>query len=463
MDKDNAVTRRQFFAAASAGAAALAAPPRGRAGTGPGSASVPAILGGRPVRTAPFPRWPNFRDKDEQAVMPVLRSGVWSRAKTVEEAERRFARLMGARYCLATSNGTNAIITAVRALDIGAGDEVITTPYTFVASVHPILLANALPVFVDVDAATWQIDPAKIEARINRNTVAILPVHIVGGICDMDRINAIAKKHGLKVIEDACEAHNGEWKNRKVGTLGDLGCFSFQTGKSLTCGEGGAILGDDGKLMDRCYSFHNLGRPHGSVAAPGGEGHPLLATKCRMAEYQASILMTQMEAFEDECRRRSENAAYLTERISQIPGIIPRKDYPEVTRTAFYYYGFRYKKDRFDGLSRAKFIAALAAEGIPASSGLGVIEGKPMNKEGCIEDAFRSKTYQRIYSREKLAAYREENECPECDRLVEETVGFHQRMLLGTRRDMDDICDAIAKIHENRHKLISEGPAPARN
>jgi dTDP-4-amino-4,6-dideoxygalactose transaminase len=453
---NNQVTRRQLLTNTSMGAAVLATTPRGHAGTSSASAGVPAILGGQPVRTAPFPRWPSFREADEKAVLPVLRSGVWSRAKVVDEAERRFARLMGAKYCLATCNGTTAIITAVCSLGIGAGDEVITTPYTFVATIHPILLANALPVFADVDPETWQIDPAKIEAKINKNTVAILPVHIIGGICDMDRVNAIAKKHNLKVIEDACEAHGGEWRTRKVGTLGDLGCFSFQNGKSLTCGEGGAVLGNDQKLMDRCYSFHNLGRPHGSMASRNGEGHVILGTKCRMAEYQASMLMTQMETFDAECRRRSENAVYLTEKLRQIPGIVPRKDYPQVTRTAFYYYGFRYKKEQFDGLPRNKFIAALGAEGIRASTGLGVIEGKPMNKEGCIEDAFKSKAYQKIYPKSKLANYQAANECPESDRLVEETVGFHQGMLLGTRQDMDDIPRAIAKIYENRQKLSSK-------
>jgi perosamine synthetase len=299
--------------------------------------------------------------------------------------------------------------------------------------------------------------PAKIEAKINKNTVAILPVHITGGICQMDRINAIAKKHNLKVIEDACEAHGGEWKNRKAGTLGDLGCFSFQNGKSLTCGEGGAIVGHDEKLMDRCYSLHNLGRPHGSVVRRNQEGHPILASKCRMAEYQASILMTQMETFEEESKRRSDNAAYLGAKLKQIPGIVPRTDYTEVTRTAFYYYGFRYKTERFDGLSRDKFIAALRAEGIRASAGLGVIEGKPMNKEGFLEDAFRSKIYQRIYSKEKLASYHPANECPEFDRLVEETVGFHQSTLLAARQDMDDIANAIVKIYEHRQKLTSAG------
>jgi dTDP-4-amino-4,6-dideoxygalactose transaminase len=451
----NRLTRRQLLADTSAGTVALAATARRCAGEKTRGAGTPAILGGQPVRKAPFPRWPNFSETDEKAVLPVQHSGVWSRAKVVAEAERQFARLMGAKYCLATCNGTNAIITAVRALGIGAGDEVITTPYTFVASVLPILLANALPVFADIDPETWQIDPAKIAPRINRNTVAILPVHIIGGVCDMDRINAIARKHSLKVIEDACEAHGGEWKSRKVGTLGDLGCFSFQNGKSLTCGEGGAILGSDAKLMDRCFSFHNMGRPHGSLTSAHGEGHAIVGTKCRMAEYQASILLTQMETFEAECRLRSENATHLSGMLKQIPGIVPRIDYPDVTRTAFYYYGFRYKKEQFEGLSRERFIVALRAEGIHTTSGLGVIEGKPINKEGCLKDAFQSKAYQRIYPKETFANYQADNECPACDRLVEETVGFHQSVLLGSRKDMDDIADAITKIYEHRRQVNS--------
>ena len=455
--QDNNTTRRHVLTTAAIATGALATLPAGRAATTNGGTSLPAILGGKPVRTAPFPRWPIFRKADEKAILPVLRSGVWSRAKIVAEAEKQFARLMRAKYCLATDCGTTAIITAVRSLNIGAEDEVITTPYTFAATIHPILLANALPVFADIDAETWQIDPARIEARITRNTVAILPVHIIGGICDMDRINAIAKKHNLKVIEDACEAHGGEWKNRKVGTLGDLGCFSFQNGKSLTCGEGGAILGHDERLMDRCYSFHNLGRPHGSLERRNQEGHTILASKCRMAEYQASILLTQMGTFDEESKRRSDNAAYLTGKLKQIPGIVPRTDYADVTRTAFYYYGFRYKNEQFDGLSRDKFIAALRAEGIRASAGLGVIEGKPMNKEGFLEDAFKSKAYQRIYSKQKLASYQADNECPESDRLVEETVGFHQSMLLAARQDMEDIANAIVKIYEHRQKLSSTG------
>jgi dTDP-4-amino-4,6-dideoxygalactose transaminase len=181
----------------------------------------------------------------------------------------------------------------------------------------------------------------------------------------------------------------------------------------------------------------------------------MVATKCRMAEYQAAILIGQMERFEAECQRRSENAAYLTEKLVQIPGIVPRENYPDVTRKAFYYYGLRYQPEQFDGLSRGQFVAALAAEGIRASTSLGVLSDTPMNREGCLDDAFQSKLYQMTYPREKLANYRAENECPACDQLIEETVGFHQSMLLGPRQDMDDIAGAVDKIYEHRRKLAA--------
>ena len=413
-----------------------------------------AILGGQPVRTKPFHIWPVWDKADEDAILPVLRSGVWSRSGVVKEAEEKFAKLMGAKYCLLTTNGTHALITSLHALGVGGGDEVITTPFTFVASVDSILLNNALPVFVDIDPETWQIDPDKIEEKITENTTAIMPVHITCGVSNMDKINVIAKKYNLKVVEDACESHLAEWKHKKTGTLGDLGCFSLQNGKSITCGEGGAILGDDERIMDLCYSFHNFGRPKGKYMSRDRGGHPILGTKCRMAEYQASILITQMDSAEEEATKRSENADYLTEKIKEIPGIVPIKGYEEMTRTAYYYFGFRYKKVHFNDYPKDKFVNALIAEGIPTSGGLGAIEGEPMHKEGLIEETLNSKTFQKIYSKKRLDAYRGQLDCPECDKLVEESVGFHSNVLLGTKQDMDDIYNAILKIYENRDELI---------
>ncbi len=451
---ENKISRRRFMGTTIIGATSVM-----------GAASFPAfgfsspqtnklaLKGGDPVRTKPFHSWPIWDQADEEAILPVLRSGVWSRRNVVKSAEEKMARLMGAKYCLLTTNGTNALTTALYALGVGGGDEVITSPYTFVATIDAILLNNALPVFVDVDPVTWKIDPDKIEEKISENTIAILPVQITSGISHMDKINDIARKHHLKVVEDACQAHLSEWNGRKAGTLGDLGCLSLQNGKNLTCGEGGVVLGDDEQLMDVCYSYHNFGRPHGKYMSREHGGHPILGTKCRMAEYQASILITQMESVEKESRIRSEMAHYLTEKLRDIPGIEPVGQYDQMTRTTYYYYGFRYKKEHYMDCPRSTYVKALRAEGIPVSTGLGVIEGEAQHKEGLIEQTLNSKTFQKIYSKERLESYREQLDCPEAEQLVKETVGFHSPVLLGNKKDMDDVYHAFLKIYEKREML----------
>jgi perosamine synthetase len=204
--------------------------------------------------------------------------------------------------------------------------------------------------------------------------------------------------------------------------------------------------------MDLCHSIHNLGRPRGGMPRDRG-GYPIVASKSRMAEYQASILLTRMRHLVEETKLRAANAEYLTTRLEQIPGIVPRKDHPGVTQKAYYYYGFRARLDAAGGPSRDRFLAALQAEGIPASKGLGVVEDRGMNEEGLIAQALSSKAYRRVYSAETLAGYAKDNACPVSDRLCEETVGFHQRLLLGTREDIDDVADAVLKLYENRAKL----------
>ena len=343
--------------------------------------------------------------------------------------------------------------TAIHVLGIAGGDEVLVTPYTFVATVNAILLEDALPVFVDIDPVTFQMDPDKLEEKITGNTKAVLPVHINGGVADMDRVNSVAKKHDLKVVEDACQSILAEWKGRKAGTLGDLGCLSFQTSKNLTCGEGGAIFGNNEQVMDRCYSFHNFGRPKGKYMPRDKGGHPILGTKYRISTIHAALLNSQMDRIEEQARKRTENANYLTSRLEEIPGIVPRKDYKETTRTAYYVYALRYKKEHFSDIPRKKFIAALRAEGIPCSWGLGVLEGFPINREGLIEEALNSEFFSKLYSKQRLEKYREQNQCPESDRLSEEVMGFSGEFFLGTTKDMDDIADAILKIYDNRDKL----------
>jgi dTDP-4-amino-4,6-dideoxygalactose transaminase len=442
-------TRRQFLATASAGTLAAVT-----------SRSIPAyanvnrtagkcaILGGTPVRAKPFQSWPIWDKGAEESVLGVLRSGHWFRGSgnTVSQFEAKYAALLGAKRCVCTMNGTNALLTALHVLDIGVGDEVIVSPYTFIATYNVVLNSVALPVFADTDPETFLIDPDKIEERITENTRAILPVHILGLPADMDRINAIARKHNLKVIEDACQAWLGEWRGKKCGTLSDLGCFSFQESKHLPCGEGGAVVGNDEALMDRVHSYHNCGRPYGSVKATSG--YPIMGTNRRMTEYQAAVLLNQMQRLEADTARRVENANYLTSRIKDIPGIVPHKLYEGATRAVYHLYPFRYKKEQFSDLPRSQFLAALSREGIPCWGGYG-----PQYRDGLIEAALNSKNFKRVFSKERLDRYRDELHYPGNDQLCQEAVWFTQNMLLGPKSDMDDIADAIAKVYENRDAL----------
>jgi perosamine synthetase len=406
----------------------------------------PALLGGKPVRTEAFPSWPKITAADEARWMEVLRTGRWYRlgGRFADQFEKDYAALTGARHCLATANGTSALIISLNALGIGPGDEVVAPPYTFVATVNAVLLQHALPVFVDVEPETFQMDPRKIEDAINDRTAAILPVHIGGSAADLDAILAIAKKRKLPVIEDACQAHLGEWRGRKLGTLGAAGCFSFQASKNLNSGEGGAILTDDADLVERCFAFHNNGRGRKNTSF----SYHFNGANLRMTEFQAALLLAQMTRLEEQSRLREQNAAYLTGLLREIPGIQPARIYEGCTRNAYHLYMFRYRKDQFSGLPREKFLKALRAEGVPCSGGYA-----PLNKEPFLKNVLHSRGYQAIYSRERLARWEERNHCPANDRLCQEAVWFTQTMLLDTRRGMEQIAEAIRKIQTHAREL----------
>jgi len=266
-----------------------------------------------------------------------------------------------------------------------------------------------------------------------------MPVHILGIPANMDRIMAIAKKHNLVVIEDACQAWMAEWRGKKLGTVGDLGCFSFQNSKHLPCGEGGAVVGNDDELMDRVWSYHNCGRPYRSVKRTSG--YPIIGTNRRMMEYQAAIGLSQIKRLEGDTQKRNDNAKYLTSKIKDIPGIAAHRLYDGVTRCAYHLYPFRYKKEYFNGAPRQKFLAALSAEGIPCSGGYG-----PQYRDELIEVALQSKNFTRSFPKARLDQYRRELNLPDNDQLCKEAVWLSQNMLLGNKRDMDDIANAIAKV-----------------
>ena len=410
------VNRRKFVAATTAASvAAVGAQVFPAAGAAKPKGTL-ALHGGTPVRTAKSPRWPVWDPQhDEPPVLEALRSGVWSRAKIVDEFERKYAALIGAPHCLATTNGTMSLVTALHALEVGVGDEVLVGPYTFIASVNVAFAVGALPIFVDTDPDTFLINPDLLEAKITPNTRAILPVHINGLPCHMARINAVAKKHNLRVVEDACQAWLPSINGQKCGTFGDLGCFSFQNSKCFTCGEGGAVVGSDQAVMDRAYSFHNFGAAHNEPA--GTEGRSIrLGMKCRMAEYQAAILLAQMTRLEEQSLRRWENASYLTARIRQIPGIVPPRLNEGVTRVSCYVYPFRYQSELFGGVPRERFMRALRAEGVPCGAA-----SEPLNREPFFENVLNSRSFQRMYGKQRLDHCRQQNHCPANEKLCAES------------------------------------------
>lgn len=411
----------------------------------------PAQLGGQPVFNHSWPEWPIWNpDTDEPKLLEVMRSGVWSRNKLVAEFEKKWAELLGVKRCLTVVNGTNALNASLAQYEIGWGDEVLVTPYSFIASVSCVVFNGAIPVFVDVDPSTFQMDPTKIEAKITPDTRAILPVHILGLPCDMDPIMDIAKKYNLLVIEDACQAWLAEYDKKKLGTIGHAGCFSFQNSKNIPMGEGGAIVSNDEEFMDRCYSYHNYGNPYGSAAGAFSAGAVRIGTKLRLTEYQAAIGLVQMERLMGETDERNRNAAILKAGIEEIPGIVPYRLYDKVNRAAYHLFPFCYKKEEFKDLPRNKFLDALKAEGVPCSDGY-----RPLNKMPFLKNTFESKYYKKFYSPEKLdyLKYMESNSCPLNDQLCEEAVWIPQNILLGSQSDMRQIALAIRKIHQHAEEL----------
>lgn len=449
-------SRRSFFKAhAVSGFSLLAGGPfmaGALPGSGPffntpaGAVKKPALLGGDPIRKGKsWPAWPIWNtDKDSTGVEKVLKSGNWSRGAVVAAFEKKWAETVGAKRCVTTVNGTNALTIAVNQLGITVGDEVIVPPYTFIGTIVSITSNGAMPVFVDTNRDTFQIDVSKIEAQITKRTKAIMPVHVLGLPADMDAIMAIAKKHNLLVIEDACQAPLAEINHKQVGTIGDVGCYSFQNSKNIPVGEGGAIVSDNENFIDKCYSYHNFGLAYGTVTGPSGAIRQ--GTKLRWTEYQAAMGFAQLERFQDQTNVRNKNAAYLYEKIRHIPGIIPYKLSPNVTRPTFHLFAFRYQPEAFSDLLRADFIKALSAEGIPASSGYTALNTQPY-----INDVLQSTLYKKVYPKKMLniRAYNERNSCPENDLLCGEAVWLFHNLLLGSTSDMDDIAAAIEKVHAN--------------
>jgi perosamine synthetase len=441
--------RRTFLATTTAAGMSLVFHSTERtARAGGRTAAKLALHGGSPAFQGQFPAWPIHGEPEQAGLEKALHSGRWIRAsgRSVKEFEASYAEQMGAKYCLATSSGTGALFTSLVALDVQAGDEVILTPYTFVACANVILLRGALPVFVDIDPQTFQMDVSKVEAAITDRTTAIMPVHIGGSPVEMDRLRELGAKHQIPIVEDACQAHAGEWRGEKLGTLTEAGCFSFQASKNINSGEGGAILFQDQGLYERCVAFHaNAPRP---ASPESGSADYQAGFKFTMTEFQGGLLQAQLERLIPLAERRSENAAYLTELLEEIPGITPANVHDGCTRNAYHLYMMRYDAEQMEGVPRARFLRALSAEGVPASSGY-----RPLNRQPYIAGTLESRGFQRIFSKERLVEWAEQNHCPANDQLCEQAIWLPQNYLLGTRDDMEQIAAAFRKVQQQAGEL----------
>jgi dTDP-4-amino-4,6-dideoxygalactose transaminase len=415
-----------------------------------------AICGGRPVRTMPFPSWPVFDRSEETALLEVLHSGQWWKysfgaaarpgemsaddgsGSCVERFQNAFALAHGARYGIACANGTAALEVALRAVGVNPDDEVIVPPYTFVATATAPLQVNAVPVFCDIDPGTFNLDVARFEQAITPRTRAVIPVHFAGLAADMRSILEIAGRHNLRVIEDAAHGHGGSWEGRPLGSIGDIGTFSFQASKNMTAGEGGIIITNDKHLAEVCESYIWGGRKAGH---PWYE-HFRLGWNYRMTEFQAAILLQQLQRLQQQTTTRNRNAGYLRRSLKEIPGIYTPDQPSYATCHAQHIFLLRFHEAEFD-LSRNLFLAALEHEGVPCSGGYAF----PLYKNPMFLN-------QEFGGRRLALDYRTfEESCPAAEQACREALWLEHRLFLGSTEDMDDIVRAFWKIYECKSEL----------
>ncbi len=271
-------------------------------------------------------------EEEIAAVERVLRSQKLSllTGEEVTTFEKEFAQYMGVKYAIGVNSGTAALHVSIASLNIGPGDEVIIPPFTFIATASSIIHNNAIPVFADIDERTYTLDPRSVEQQISEKTKAILPVHLAGISADMDPLLEIAEKYHLHVIEDACQAHGAEYKGKKVGTMGDLGTFSFYPSKNITTGEGGMVITNDDEIARQCRLIRHHGEPSWYI-------YERLGWNYRMNEVQGAIGRVQLRKLDAFVEKRNQNALYLSDQVKEINGISPPY-IPEYCKPAFNYW-----------------------------------------------------------------------------------------------------------------------------
>jgi len=403
-----------------------------------------AIHGGDPVRRGEIDLKPALAPREMELVSKVIES---RRVSSIDgpmtpDFEEKFSSYIGTEHGVTTNSGTSALHVAMAAAGLGPGDEVILPAYTYIASATSILHCNAVPVFADILPGTLCIDPADLERRITDRTRAVMPVHLFGHPAEMDEVLEIANEHDLVVVEDCAQAHAAEYRGRRVGSIGDLGCFSFQRSKNMTGGEGGIVLTDDGEMADACRRMRQQGRVYGS-------GRPVydrfsIGYNFRMTEMQAAMLLAQLESIEEFTATRIRNGERLDEELSRFEWITTPTTRPHA-RNVYHVYAIRVDVERL-GMGRDGLVEALVAEGIPARPGY----DWPLHRHPVFAEliGFGGKRcpYECRYYRGKVQYG--DGSHPVTDRVVSDTVWIASGWMVHNLndRDIDDIARAFEKI-----------------
>ncbi len=413
----------------------------------------PAILGGTPVfdQTNQWPSWPKSTADDERRLLEVLHGGQWGLESPMTAAfTRRLAEYLGVAHVLPVNSGTAALELAVKALGIGPGDEVIVPAYTFVASATCVLEMGATVVFADIDPDALTICPKSVASLVSPRTKAVIMVHFGGNPCDIEGIKRVVSGKGIALLEDAAHAHGMLYRGQAAGKLGTAACYSYQSSKNMSCGEGGVLVTDDKGLFELAESFHSFGRKPGR---PWYEHHHL-SWNHRITGFQSAVLMGQLERLEEETAQRYENAKVLDEGLAGILGQRPQKtgDTGPGTRRAHHVYIWRFDAQAV-GMSRDLFMKALAAEGLATFGGYPMpIQQNPMFME------------HRYWHRHRPGAdavtgepdYRNVK-TPSASAVCADAVWFNHRCLLGTRAQMQGVVESVARVVENARAVAEAG------
>ncbi len=417
-----------------------------------------AILGGKPVvgKSVKWAKWPVSDEEDAKLVAKITRSNRWSFDGPVEwEFAEKFTAYQTAKYGLCCANGTVGIQIALEALGVGAYDEVIVPGMTWQATAAACADVNAVPVLVDVEPDTWNLDLDKVEAAITPKTRAIVVVHLYGCVTDLDRLQRICKKHKLFLIEDCAHQHGTFWKGKGVGSLGDVSSWSFQESKVLSSGEGGFNMCKTKELFYKIYSLRNCGRPYPAEppvfglkkAAPMDTA--LQSGNYRLTEWQAALLLGGLRRLDKQVKDRDANAIYLNSLLAQIPGVLTMRRRPQVTQQSYFNFAFRLDTKEL-GVTNKQFCQALNAElGMPDEF---EPPYEPLNNCGLFKPL--TKTRHNLGAAYVKALNPKRYALPVCTEANKESgVTAHHQILMNKKGDMEVFAAAVKKIVDNIGEL----------